>query len=82
MDIMNPQYEQFATFSAQSNNPNENKSSLLSFLLSFAFAFVIFLLVPEGIILTWIKAFLVATGLALFKAFTFFLKIKVYYKEK
>ena len=82
MDIMNPQYEQYATFSAQTNNPNENKSSLLSFLLAFLFAFAIFLLVPEGIELTWIKAACVAIALAAFKIFTFFLKIKVYYKEK
>ena len=82
MDIMNPQYEQYATFSEQSNNPNENKSSLLAFLLAFLFAFAIFLLVPEGIMLTWNKALAVAIALVAFKAFTFFLKIKVYYKEK
>lgn len=82
MDIMNPQYEQYATFSEQSNNPNENKSSLLMFLLSFLFAFAVFLLVPEGIALTWWKAAGVAIALAAFKIYTFFLKIKVYYKEK
>jgi hypothetical protein len=82
MDIMNPQYDQYATFSAQTNNPNENKSSLLCFLLAFAFALVIFLLVQEGITLIWLKALAVAIGLVAFKAFTFFLKIKVYYKEK
>ena len=82
MDLMNPQYRQYATFSEQSNNPNENKSSLLSFLLSVAFALCTFLLLPEGIALAWVKATLVAIALAGFKIFTFFLKIKVYYKEK
>lgn len=82
MDIMNPQYDQYATFSEQSNNPNENKSSLLSFLLAFAFAFAVFLLVPEGIVITWWKALGVAVALAAFKIYTFFLKIRVYYKEK
>lgn len=82
MDIMNPQYDQYATFSEQSNNPNENKSSLLAFVLAFLFAIAIFLLVPEGVLLTWWKAFFVALGLLALKAFTFFLKIKVYYKEK
>jgi hypothetical protein len=67
---------------AQTNNPNENKSSLLCFLLAFAFAFVIFLLAPEGITLIWLKALAFSIALAAFKAFTFFLKIKVYYKEK
>ena len=82
MDIMNPQNDQYATFSKQSNNPNENKSSLLSFFLAFIFALVVFLLVPEGVTLTWLKAVCVGVALAAFKVFTFFLKIKVYYKEK
>jgi hypothetical protein len=82
MDIMNPQYDQYATFSEQSNNPNENKSSLLSFLLSFLFALCTFLLLPEGVALAWMKAAAVAIALAALKIFTFFLKIKVYYKEK
>ena len=82
MDLMNPQYEQYATFAEQSNNPNENKSSLLMFVLSFLFALVIFVLVGEGITKIWIKASVVALVLAIFKIFTFFLKIKIYYKEK
>ena len=82
MDLMNPQYEQYATFSQQSNNPNENKSSLLMFVLALLFALVIFLLVGEGITKIWIKASVVACVIAVFKAFTFFLKIKIYYKEK
>lgn len=82
MDLMNPQYEQYATFSEQSNNPNENKSSLLSLLLSVLFALCLFLLMPEGVTLAWWKALGVAIALAAFKIFTFFLKIKTYYKEK
>lgn len=82
LDIMNPQYEQYATFSEQSNNPNENKASLISFILSLLFALCLFLLMPEGATLAWWKAMFVAIALASFRIFTFFLKIKVYYKEK
>ncbi len=82
MDLMNPQYEQYATFSEQSNNPNENKSAILTFLLSFVFALVVFLLMGEGITKIWIKATIVSALIAGLKIFTFFLKIKVYYKEK
>lgn len=82
MDLMNPQYEQYATFSEQSNNPNENKSSLLSLLLSVLFALCLFLLMPEGVTVAWLKAVGVGIALATFKIFTFFLKIKTYYKEK
>ena len=82
LDVMNPQYTQYATFSEQSNNPNENKSSLLSLVISFLFAICLFLLIPEGAMLAWWKAMFVAMALAGFKIFTFFLKIKVYYKEK
>lgn len=82
LDVMNPQYAQYATFSEQSNNPNENKSSLLAFVVSFLFALCLFLLMPEGALLAWWKAMFVSIALAIFKIFTFFLKIKVYYKEK
>lgn len=82
MDLMNPQYEQYATFSEQSNNPNENKASLLMFVITFLFAFVVFLLMGEGITKVWLKAMIVGLALAAFKIFTFFLKIRVYYKEK
>ena len=82
MDLMNPQYEQYATFSEQSNNPNENKSTLLGFFLAFIYTFIILLLMPEGMEKIWLKACVFSAGLAAFKIFTFFLKIKVYYKEK
>ena len=82
LDLMNPQYDQYATFSEQSNNPNENKSAILTFVLSFAFAGVVFLLMGEGITKIWVKATVASAVLAALKIFTFFLKIKVYYKEK
>lgn len=82
LDIMNPQYEQYATFSEQSNNPNENKSTLLAFLLSFLVAGVMLLLSLEDVTVVWYKILGISLVLAVMKIFTFFIKIKVYYKEK
>ncbi|MBQ8295775.1 MAG: hypothetical protein IJX87_05020, partial [Clostridia bacterium] len=82
LDIMNPQYTQYATFSEQSNNPNENKSSLLTFVISFFAAIAIFLLALEDASAVWWKASVFSVAFAALRVFLFFLKIKVYYKEK
>ncbi len=82
MDLMNPQYEQYATFSEQSNNPNENKSSILMFVIAFLVAIVTLLLSLEDVEQAWIKVTAISAFLALMKIVTYFLKIKVYYKEK
>lgn len=82
LDIMNPQYEQYATFSEQSNNPNENKSSLLVFLLSFAVAVIVLLLSTESMKWVWVKVAIGTVVFAVFRVWVYFLKIKVYYKEK
>ncbi len=82
MDIMNPQYTQYATFSEQSNNPNENKSTLLCFFLAFLAAVGLLLLSFEGMGTAWIKVAIVTVILCAVKICTYFLKIKVFYKEK
>ena len=82
MDIMNPQYTQYATFAEQSNNPNENKSTLLCFILAFLAAAVELLLALEGVNVAWIKVSLIALALCALKIWTYFIKIKVFYKEK
>lgn len=46
-DIMNPQNEQYATTGAQIDNPNENKSTIFAFILSFLFAIIAFVLFNE-----------------------------------
>lgn len=82
MDIMNPQYEQYATFAEQSNNPNENKSTLLCFFLAL-FGGVFFLLFSfEGLTGAWVRATCVSAVICAMKICTYFLKIKVFYKEK
>ena len=82
MDIMNPQYTQYATFAEQSNNPNENKSTLICFILAFLAAGVELLLALEGVNVAWIKVSLIALALCALKIWTYFIKIKVFYKEK
>ena len=81
-DIMNPQYEQYATFSEQSNNPNETASALLS-VLSSAILFIVLLFLTSNFEAdAWSKVALVTTGIAVFKVITYLAKIKAFYKEK
>ncbi len=82
-DIMNPQYEQYATFSEQANNPNETMAAIMAILMS-AIVFVIaFMFSSEDDLAgAWTKLGFVAIAVAAFKALTFFSKIKVFYKEK
>lgn len=82
LDIMNPQYEQYATFAQQVNNPNENGATLIAFIESFLFAFIAIFLSLESVQEAWIKVSILALVLAILKATTYVLKIKVFYKEK
>jgi hypothetical protein len=81
-DIMNPQYKQYATFSAQTNNPNESGAGISAIIMS-AVVFVIALFLssrPDHDV--WIKLAAVSVVFALFKIFTYVSKIKAFYKEK
>ena len=81
-DIMNPQYEQYATFSEQSNNPNESGSAIMAVLVS-AIVFIAALFLSsksnEGV---WLKLAIVTLAMAAIKVFTYLSKIKAFYKEK
>lgn len=81
-DIMNPQYEQYATFNEQTNNPNETGAGVSAILLSaIVFAITLFLSSRNdaGV---WLKLAIVAVVFAIFKVFTYLSKIKAFYKEK
>ena len=81
-DIMNPQYEQYATFNEQTNNPNETSSGIMTILMS-AIVFVIALfLSSRADSTTWIKLAIAAMLFAGFKIFTYVSTIKAFYKEK
>ncbi len=81
-DIMNPQYEQYATFNEQTNNPNETGSGVSAIIISAAvFAITLFLSTRNDAGL-WIKLAIVGVLFAAFKVFTYLSKIKAFYKEK
>ena len=81
MDIVKPQSKQYATFSDQFNNPNERTAAVVGIILPLlVFAVALFLSSKEGES-TWIKLAIVAVAYAAFKVYTYFMKIKAFYKE-
>lgn len=82
-DIMNPQTEEYATMGSSESNPNETKSTVVAFVLSFAVAALVFLILQmhERYNL-YLKILLVAIAAFAIKAFTFYQNVKLYYKEK
>ena len=81
-DIMKPQYEQYATFSDQTSNPNESFSAIFAVILSALLALVGLLLSLKTNDGVWLKLALVTSAFAAFKVFTYLSKIKAFYKEK
>ena len=81
MDIMNPQNQQYATTGGHANNPNENKSSLFAFLLSFLFFAASLFLFMEGIFVAWIKIAAIALVFMIGRIYLFYSKVQVYYRE-
>ena len=81
-DIMNPQYEQYATFNEQANNPNESSSGIMAIIIS-AVVFVIAMFFSSRADAgTWIKVAGIAVAFAGLKIFTYISSIKAFYKEK
>ena len=81
-DIMNPQYEQYATFNEQSNNPNESKAGVTLIVLSvvvFAIALFLSYRLEKNL---WMKLAIAAAAFAIIKIITFTSKVKAFYKEK
>ena len=81
-NIMNPQTEIYATFDEQSNNPNENKSAILVFVIAAVATVAVVFLSMEGVVGAWIKISLFSVLLAAMKILSFAMKTKVFYKEK
>ena len=82
LDIMNPQYEAYATIGNADNNPNERKSTVTAFAISFIVAIVVLLLLIEGRGFVYTKVFVVGLFAAGYFAWSFFDKIKLYFMEK
>ncbi len=81
-DIANPQYEQYATFNDQANNPNETKSGISAIIFSVLFFVIAIFLTTRSDPAAWIKVAAISVALAAFKIFTYFANIKAFYKEK
>ena len=81
-DIMNPQTTQYQTTGAHVSNPNDIKSSVLTFVLSALFAFITYFLIPESPDIIWYKIALIAIAFLALRVWLYVNKIKVYYKEK
>jgi len=81
-DIMNPQYEQYATFNEQTNNPNETGAGIGAILLSAIVFAITFFLSSRNDAGVWLKLAIVAVVFAILKVFTYLSKIKAFYKEK
>lgn len=89
LDIMNPQNEQYATTGNDIDNPNENKSTVLAFILSALFALIAYKLLSEanlasatGSILTGLIKMMAITLIFFSYTVTMFVKrIKAFYYE-
>ena len=83
LDLMNPQIELYATMGNNDNNPNEMKSTITSFLISFLVtAITVVLILENSGTYTYAKLFIVSFIALCIKTLLFFQKIKLYYKEK
>jgi len=86
LDIMHPQNEQYATTGLAIDNPNENKSTLMAFLVSFAFAIIGYKLLSEAqalgnLIIGFGKLFLIGAVYLIFNVYMFVKRVKAYYYE-
>ena len=82
LDLMNPQNQLYASVGSSVSNPNETKSTVWAFLISFAVAIAVFLLLDEKRGYVFEKLLLVAIAAFVYRITTFFSMLKLYYKEK
>lgn len=82
LDLMNPKNQLYASVGSTVSNPNETKSTLYAFLISFLTAGAIFFLLLEGEGHVYIKLILVSLGVLVYRTWMFFSMLKLYYKEK
>ncbi len=82
LDLMNPQSQLYASVGSTVSNPNEAKSTVAAFLVSFLTAALIFILLLEGGGGVYIKFIAGALGILVLRVWHFFSMLKLYYKEK
>lgn len=82
LDLMNPQIELYATVGNSDSNPNETKSTVTAFLISFVITAAVFLLLIEGKGNVFLKFAIVSFFALCYRAYIFFAKLRLYYNEK
>ncbi|MFA6860565.1 MAG: hypothetical protein WCR30_04180 [Clostridia bacterium] len=82
LDIVNPQYNQYNNgISTTGSNPNETKSTLIAFIISFLFFAVSLFLFFENYGVAWQKLFFIALLLFGSRLYLFAVNAKVYFRE-
>ena len=82
LDLMNPQNQLYASVGSTVSNPNETKSTVSAFLISFLTAGAIFFLLLEAEGYVYLKLIAVAFVVLIYRVWAFFSMLKLYYKEK
>ena len=82
LDLMNPQNQLYSSVGSTVSNPNETRSTVWAFLVSFATAGIVFLLLDEKSGNVYPKLLLVSAAAFIYRTYTFFSMLKLYYKEK
>ena len=79
---MNPQSDQYATVGMDYDNPNEKIANIVALVLSALFAFLTYFLGSEGLIKALVKLLVLATCVLGARVYLYFIRVKLYYKEK
>ncbi len=82
MDIMNPQSDQYATLGLEFDNPNVKKATLFALLISAIFAFLVYFLAPSGLNSAFIKLAIISLLFMSSRVYLYFIRVKLYYKER
>ena len=82
LDLMTPKNQLYASVGSTVSNPNETKSTLYAFLISFMTAIIVFALLLEGAGYVYIKLICVSMSVFAYRVWMFFSMLKLYYKEK
>ena len=79
---MNPQSDQYATLGVEFDNPNVKKATVFALIISVLFAFLVYFLAPSGLNSTFIKLAIISTVFMLARVYLYFIRVKLYYKER
>ena len=83
LDLMNPQIELYATVGSSESNPNETKATVSAFIISFAVAAALLvLLVTYGRISVYAKLLFASACALAYRIYLFLINVKLYFKEK